>query len=509
MVLFGATGDLAHRLVVPALYNLMREGALPAGFALIGVARHESQVSAWREALYKGVKAMIRQGTDAFNPDHLDEAAWNALSERMAFVQGDLSEPALYEALREALQTAHDKHQTEGNVLFYLAVEDHLFATVVDRLSEANLIHEPPDEPVGVGGWRRVVFEKPFGHDLASAQRLNADLAKHLAESQIFRIDHFLGKDMVQNILAFRFANGLFESIWNRDRIDHVQITALETLGVEGRGDFYEHTGALRDMAPNHLLSLMSLVAMEPPIRRDPESVRARKADLLAAISPADPARAVRGQYSAGGLDQAAVKAYRSEPNVSPTSSIETYAALELQIDTWRWEGVPFFIRTGKRLAARVTEIAIRFKPAPALVLQETPPRPPQPNWLIIRIAPDESISLHFEIKRRGRGMTLSPAVMTFNYANLSPREAHVGYEDLLYDAMVGDQILFMRADMVEEGWRIIQPVLDAWADEAPDFPNYSAGSPGPPAADRLIARVDDEVWRTFQSPEKPAPVDQ
>jgi glucose-6-phosphate 1-dehydrogenase len=496
MVLFGATGDLAHRLVIPALYNLACSGMLPTDFALIGVARHGRSVDAWRKALQDGLEAMIRGGADAFTADHLDEAAWKTLSDRMAFVAGDLADPALYVALKAALGVAEASHRTAGNALFYLAVEDRLFATVVDRLAEAKLTTQRP----GGSGWRRVVIEKPFGHSLTSARTLNADLARHLGEDQIFRIDHFLGKDAVQNIMAFRFANGLFESIWNRDRIDHVQITAAETLGVEARGDFYERTGALRDMVPNHLLSLMSLVAMEPPIAFDSESLRGRRADVLAATVAADPARAERGQYGAGRVGAETVPAYRDEPHVAAGSTVETYAALELRIDNWRWAGTPFFVRTGKRLAARMTEIAIRFKPAPAMVFQHTPPHAPQPGWLILRIAPDESITLQFELKRRGPAMDFTSAAMAFNYDDWIPKQANVGYETLLYDVMVGDQILFMRADMVEQGWRIVQPVLDAWSAETPDFPNYASGGDGPRAAGRLIAREDGQPWRPIQA---------
>jgi glucose-6-phosphate 1-dehydrogenase len=500
MVLFGATGDLASRLVIPALYNLACSGVLPTNFALIGVARRKTTVEAWREAMLDRLKAMISEGTDAFSADHLDQAAWTHLADRMAFVPGDLADPALYDAVAAALKAAEAAHDTAGNALFYLAVADRLFATVVDRLAEARLTTQNE----GGAGWRRVVIEKPFGHDLDSARTLNADLARHLGEDQIFRIDHFMGKDAVQNIMAFRFANGLFESVWSRDRIAHVQVTAAETLGVEARGEFYERTGALRDMVPNHLLSLVSLVAMEPPIRFDAESLRGRRADVLAAILAADPARAVRGQYGAGQAGPVAERAYRDEPDVAADSTIETYAALELHIDNWRWAGVPFFIRTGKHLAARMTEIAIRFKPAPALVFQETPPHAPRPSWLIIRIAPDESISVQFDLKRRGPGMDLTPVQMRFNYDDWVPRQANVGYETLLYDVMIGDQILFMRADMVEQGWRIVQPVLDAWAREAPDFPNYASGGQGPEAADPMIALNDSQAWRPILAAEGP-----
>ncbi len=502
MVLFGATGDLANRLVVPALYNLVCAGTLPSNFTLIGVARHESCVEGWRKSLHDSLKDMASAGSGTFNADHIDAAAWKTLSDKMSFVQGDLTDPATHAELKSALDLAEETHGTAGNVIFYLAVDDQLFAPVVEQLSNAKLTAQDKASKF----WRRVVIEKPFGHSLETAQALNADLASRLSEDQIFRIDHFLGKDTVQNIMAFRFANNLFEPLWNRDRIDHVQITAAETVGVEARGHFYERTGALRDMVPNHLLSLLSLVAMEPPNRFDAASIRARKADLLAAMPAADPANAVRGQYNAGHAGRKAVKAYRDEPDVAAHSKIETYAALELRVENWRWAGVPFFVRTGKHLAARVTEIAIQFKPAPSSAFEDTSAHTLRPNWLILRIAPDESISVEFEVKRRGPEMDLTQAAMTFNYNDWFPKQANVGYETLLYDVMVGDPTLFMRADMVEQGWRIVQPVLDAWAKEAPNFPNYASGEAGPEAADKLIARHGDRAWRPVSAPSGPTP---
>jgi glucose-6-phosphate 1-dehydrogenase len=330
---------------------------------------------------------------------------------------------------------------------------------------------------------------------------LNGEMLKVFGEDQVFRIDHFLGKDTVQSIMALRFANGLFEPVWNRDRIDHVQITAAETVGVEARADFYEHTGALRDMTPNHLFSLLSLVAMEPPVSFDAQHVRDRKSDVLAAIPALDPKWAVRGQYGAGRVGGQAKTAYREEPGVSPDSKVETYAALKLDIDTWRWTGVPFYLRTGKHLAARMTEIAIAFKPAPYSIFRDTAIDTLRPNWLVIRIAPDESISLQFEVKRRGPEVDLTPVKMEFRYDDWFEAQPNVGYETLLYDVMIGDPTLFMRADMVEHGWRILQPVLDAWAHGRPNFPNYAAGSDGPAAADALIAEAGGRRWRRIQPP--------
>jgi glucose-6-phosphate 1-dehydrogenase len=502
MVLFGATGDLAKRLVVPALYNMACSGSLPEHFALIGVARGEDSVDSWRDGLHDALKSFVGNGSGTFSTDHIDEAVWDRLAARMSFVQGDLTKPELYQELCGALDEAEKTHGTNGNALFYLAVADRLFGPVVDHLGAAKLTQPP----AGATSWRRVVVEKPFGHSLDSAKALNADMLKTLAEDQIFRIDHFLGKDTVQSIMAFRFANGLFEPVWNRDRIDHVQITAAETVGVEARGEFYEHTGALRDMVPNHVFSLLSLVAMEPPTGFDAASVRARKADVLASMPAANPAKAVRGQYGEGALHGKPAKGYRQEPDVAPDSAVETYVALELEIDNWRWAGVPFFVRTGKHLSGRMTEIAIRFKQAPYAVFQDTPVDALRPNWLVMRIAPDEGISLQFEVKRRGPVLDLAAVRMEFKYDDWFPKEPNVGYETLLYDVMIGDPTLFMQADIVEHGWRIVQPVLDAWAAEAPAFPDYASGSEGPKAAETLIATEGGRAWRPICGPNGQTP---
>ena len=390
LVLFGATGDLAKRLVVPALYNLAKAGTLPAGFALIGVARSEETVEGWRDQLHDALKSFVGHKGGTFNTDALDETVWSKLSERMSFVQGDLTKPDLYEDLKSALEKVAKAEGTCGNVIFYLAVADQLFGPVVDALGKAKLTEQASldGKKSETSGWRRVVIEKPFGHSLASARALNAQILQTLGEDQIYRIDHFLGKDTVQNIMTFRFANGLFEPIWNRDRIDHVQITAAETVGVEQRGEFYERTGALRDMIPNHLFSLLSLVAMEPPTGFDAAAIRARKTDVLAAIAPVDPAQAVRGQYGKGTLGHKSVQAYREEPDVGQDSNVETYVAMQLEINNWRWAGVPFFVRTGKHMAERITEIAIRFKQAPYAVFQDTPVAALRPNWLVMRRRP-------------------------------------------------------------------------------------------------------------------------
>jgi len=500
MVIFGATGDLTKRLVMPALYNLSRTKVLPEQFALIGVARAEGTTESWRDQLYGTMKSYVGNAVTEFDVSHIDEAAWKRLADKMTYIQGDLTNPDLYEKLRVALDHAEKTHGTRGNAIFYLAVADQLFGTVVEQLGSAGLTDQNEDEDGKYRSWRRVVIEKPFGHSLASARDLNARTRRTLREDQIFRIDHFLGKDTVQSIMAFRFANGLFEPIWNRDRIDHVQITAAETVGVEQRGKFYEATGALRDMVPNHVLSLLSMVAMEPPTGFENPSVRTKKADVFAAMPAVKPARAVRGQYGAGTVLGKSVKAYRQEPDVAPDSNTETYVAMQLEIDNWRWAGVPFYVRTGKYMARRNTEIAIRFKQAPYAAFQDTPVDALQPNWLVLRIAPDEGISLQFQIKRRGPVVDLAAVKMDFRYDDWFPKEPNVGYETLIYDVMIGEQTLFMRADMVEQTWRIVQPVLDAWeSDRAAELPIYPAGNSGPKEADALLAR-DGRQWRPINS---------
>jgi glucose-6-phosphate 1-dehydrogenase len=502
IVIFGATGDLTKRLVIPALYNLSRTKMLPENFALIGVSRSGS-VENWRNELYETLKSFVGNTSSTFGIDHIDEAVWKRLADKMSYVQGDLTDPGLYETLRGALGEVEEKQHTGGNVLFYLAIADKFFGTVVENLGAAKLSEETQDENGKSQFWRRVVIEKPFGHSLESARELNARLHRTLREDQTYRIDHFLGKDTVQGIMAFRFANGLFEPIWNRDRIDHVQITVAETVGVEKRGEFYEETGALRDMVPNHILSLLSMVAMEPPTGFDAASIRAKKNDVFAAMPAVEPSRAVRGQYRAGTVLGKAVDAYRDEPNVAKDSNVETYVAIQFEIDNWRWAGVPFFARTGKHLSARNTEIAICFKQAPYAAFEHTPINTLRPNWLVLRIAPDEGISLQFEAKRRGPQNDLTAVKMDFRYDDWLPKEPNVGYETLLHDVMIGDPTLFMRADTVEQGWRIVQPVLDAWAAEKADFPDYDSGSEGPKAADELLARDKGRIWRPLREEQK------
>jgi glucose-6-phosphate 1-dehydrogenase len=506
MVIFGAGGDLTKRLVVPALYNLSRTKVLPEKFALIGVDLAAGTAESWRDHLYDMLKSFVGNAAAEFDIDRIDEAAWRRLAQKMSYVQGDLTKPESYEQIRGALDEAEKAHGTGGNAIFYLAVADRFFGAAVDQLGKAKLTEEDEDKNAKHRFWRRVVIEKPFGHDLGSARELNARILRILHEDQIYRIDHFLGKDTVQSIMAFRFANGLFEPIWNRDRIDHVQITAAETVGVERRGKFYEATGALRDMVPNHVFTLLSMVAMEPPTGFDGAAIRTKKAEVFAAMPAIEPARAVRGQYGSGTVLGKKVKAYRKEPDVATDSNTETYVAMRLEIDNWRWAGVPFYIRTGKHLSQRKTEIAIRFKQAPYAAFQDTPVDTLRPNWLVLSIAPDEGISLQFEVKRRGPVVDLAAVKMDFHYDDWFPKEPNVGYETLIYDVMIGDPTLFMRADMVEEAWRIVQPVLDAWAAQKDDFPDYDSGSDGPKEADELLARDGERAWRsvTARSGRKP-----
>jgi len=496
MVIFGANGDMTKRLLMPALYNLSRTSMLPEKFYLVGVDLQNETTNTWRDHLYDLLKSFVGGSAAGFHIDRIDEAAWRRLADRMTYIRGDVTKPQLYAELRAELDRLEKINGTQGNVIFHLAVAGKFFATAVEQLAQAKLTEQPKAGGTAGHHWRRVVIEKPFGHDLISARELNARILRTLHEDQIFRIDHFLGKDTVQSIMAFRFANGLFEPIWNRDRIDHVQITVAETVGVEQRGKFYEATGALRDMVPNHAFNLLAMVAMEPPVGFDAAAIRAKKAEVFAAMPAVEPSQAVRGQYGAGIVLGEAVKAYRSEANVAPDSNVETYVAMKLEIDNWRWAGVPFYFRTGKHMSARNTEIAIQFKQAPYAAFQYTPVETLRPNWLVLRISPDEGISLQFEVKRPGRVVDLAAVKMDFRYEDWFPHESNVGYETLIHDVITGDQTLFMRADMIEEAWRVVQPVLNAWAEKKAEFIEYDSGSDGPEQAAELLARDGGRVWR-------------
>ncbi len=412
----------------------------------------------------------------------------------MHYLQGDLNDDGCYQRLKAKLEEIDKQSGTSGNYLFYLAIADRFFGTVVQKLGQSCLATQRD------GQWRRVVIEKPFGHDLSSAEALNREILKVLTEEQIYRIDHFLGKETVQNIMMFRFANGLFEPVWNRDRIDHIQITVAETVGVEKRGRFYERTGALRDMVPNHVFQLVAMTAMEAPNSFHADAVRSEKAKAIEAIRICEakdvPCTAVRGQYGPGKIGDQEVPGYRSEPDVASDSDVETYAAMKLTIDNWRWSGVPFYIRTGKRLAGRKTQIGIRFKEIPAALLRDTQASRPVPNWLLLRIQPEEGIAFEFGAKVPGPVMKLGDVRMDFKYEDYFGEAPATGYETLIYDVIIGDATLFQRADNIEAGWRVVQPVLDFWNQHLPkDFPNYAAGSEGPAAADELL-RKDGRAWR-------------
>src|SRR5262245_17700778 len=487
MVIFGAAGDLTKRLVVPALYNLVRGGKLPEGFALIGIDRNDETTEAWCGNLTNMFQAFARAG--AGERRALDEKAWSWLINRMHYMRGDFTQAETYGRLEKLLSEQSGRQGGTAHVLFYLAVADRFFGPVIEQLGRAGLTRQSEK------AWRRVIVEKPFGHDFASAEALNAQILKVLSEDQIYRIDHFLGKETVQNILVLRFANGIFEPLWSRDHIDHVQITAAETVGVEARGRFYEKTGALRDMVPNHLFQLLAMIGMEPPISFDADVVRAKKTELLQAVHPVSPENAVRGQYAAGVVLDKSVRDYRREADVAPNSGTETYVALKLGIDNWRWAGVPFYLRTGKYLSARTTEIAVQFRQAPYALFRDTPVERLPPNILMLRIQPDEGLSLSFSAKRPGADIEIDGVEMDFAYRDYFAPVVSAGYETLIYDCLIGDATLFQRADTVEAAWRAVQGLIDAWAKTpAEDFPNYAAGSTGPPAADRLLAR-DGRAW--------------
>jgi glucose-6-phosphate 1-dehydrogenase len=396
--------------------------------------------------------------------------------------------------LAELLKKVDTERHTRGNVLFYLAIAPEFFSEVVKKLSEVGLTKESN------GSWRRVIVEKPFGRDLASAKQLNSELRKLLDEPQIYRIDHYLGKETVQNLLVLRFANGIFEPIWNRRYVDHVQITVAETVGVETRGDYYDKTGALRDMVPNHIFQLISLVALEPPISFEADAVRDEQTKALRSIPVLAPEevlqRAVRGQYGAGSIEGKKVAAYRDEPKVKPSSTTETFVAMKLNLDNWRWTGVPFYLRVGKAMCRRYTEIAITFKRPPFTLFRDTPIEKLTQNQLVIDIQPNEGISLNFQGKIPGATVRLGDVKMDFNYADYFGSMPSTGYERLLYDAMLGDATLFQRADMVEAAWRVVDPILDVWASLPPrNFPSYAAGACGPKEADDLLAK-DGRAWR-------------
>ena len=493
IVIFGANGDLTKRLIVPALYNLSRSAMLPAKFALIGMDHNNKTTEEWQGSLKQFLGEIL-----ARNNETVDEKLWQPIAKAMCFVTGDFQDDGAYTKLGDTLQELDKKQGLDGNVLFYMAVADRFFSIIAGKLGKAGLSKQA-ETAAENKGFRRLIVEKPFGQDLASARALNKCLLEHFSEDQIYRIDHFLGKETVQNIMALRFANGLFEPIWNRDRIDHVQITVAESIGIETRGNFYEKTGALRDMVPNHLFQLIAMTAMEPPVSFDAADIRAKKAEMFKAVHALTLGDVVRGQYDSGAVAGQAVPAYRAEQNVAPDSNVETFVAARILIDNWRWAGVPFYLRTGKRLSTRSTEIAIRFKRAPFALFRETPVEELDADWLILRVQPDESIRLRFNAKRPGPTMALESVAMEFKYTDWFKQAPAVGYETLIYDCLIGDATLFQRADQVEAAWGVVEPVLRGWESVTPrHFPNYAAGSEGPIAANDLLAR-DGRSWRAIK----------
>jgi glucose-6-phosphate 1-dehydrogenase len=485
MVIFGASGDLTKRKLIPALYNLARQKLLGEHFAVVGLARSDMSDEEFRRKLTDDIKE--------FATHEVDAGLWAKFVKSIHYLPADLTDPQTYEKLAALLAEVDQNHGTQGNYFYYLATAPSFFAPVVEQLGKAGLV-----EQIG-SRWRRVVFEKPFGHDLESARRLNADIQNSLKENQIYRIDHYLGKETVQNILVFRFSNGIFEPIWNRRYIDHIQITVSESVGVEQRGGYYENSGAMRDMVPNHIFQLISLTAMEPPISFAADAVRDEQSKVLRAIQPLAPedvlTRTVRGQYGEGKVNGETLPAYRGEAHVDSHSGTETYVAMKLFVDNWRWAHVPFYVRTGKRLPKRTTEIVIQFHRAPLILFRQTGIEKLGRNRLVLRLQPDEGISLSFGAKIPGPVLRLGEVNMNFQYTDYFGSTPSTGYERLLYDCMLGDATLFQRADMVEAGWEIVEPILDVWKALPPrQFPNYAAGSWGPKEADELIA-ADGHEW--------------
>src|SRR5882762_466908 len=485
VVIFGATGDLTRRKLLPALYRLTEQRLIPAEFAILGTGRQTMSDDEFRDHMQQAIKEFAAD-------EDFDESSWQSFAKRVFYVAGDFNDAELYVKLKSRLEEIDKECNTRGNHLFYLATAPDNFGLIAGHLGQTDLAQSKDN------GWTRIIVEKPFGHDLESARTLNQQLAEVFEEKQIFRIDHYLGKETVQNLLVFRFANSIFEPLWNRQYIDHIQITNAEGLGVEGRGGYYEKAGALRDMIQNHVFQVTSLIAMEPPASLSANGVRDEKIKAMQSVRPLPADRinefAVRGQYGPGTVLGDTVPGYREEKGVDPNSSTETFAALKLYFDNWRWAGVPFYLRSGKRLQKHITEIAIQFKDVPHRLFTDAD-APLQPNVLVIRIQPNEGISLRFGAKLPGQALRIRSVNMDFRYGSsfgVKPPEA---YERLLLDCMLGDSTLYARRDMVERGWEIVSPILEAWKKPALDFPNYEAGSWGPQAAFELIQR-DGRDWR-------------
>lgn len=490
VVIFGASGDLTARKLIPALYHLYAEGMLPEPFQVIGVARRHKTDASWREELQAALQRFSRSGAPA--PEK-----WEAFAQGLFYCEGDFNNPETYQRLREKLQAA-PADDLRRYLLFYLAVAPSLFAEVSQQLHDAGLLQRL-GEP---NGWQRLVVEKPFGHDLQSARDLNHHLLRLVDEQQIFRIDHYLGKETVQNILMFRFSNSIFEQLWNRQLVDHVQITVSEQQGVGDRGGFYEEAGALRDIGQNHLLQVLALVAMEPPVTLESEAVRNEKVKLLKSIRPISPAQAaaqaVRGQYFAGTIDGQAVPGYRQEARVRPDSNVETFMALKLQIDNWRWSGVPFYLRSGKRLPLSASEVRVQFRPAPNVLFAAQCGLQLDVNAITLRLQPNEGISLRFNGKVPGSSLQVRPVRMQFSYNTEFGAYTPEAYERLLLEAMAGDATLFIRSDEVEAAWSLVDPIRQAWTAPLSNREFYAAGTWGPVAAEELMAR-DGREWRNPQ----------
>jgi glucose-6-phosphate 1-dehydrogenase len=486
IVIFGASGDLTARKLIPALYHLAREKQMPADYRIIGFARREKTDDSWRQEL--------RAALDQFSRTRpTEEAVWQEFAEHLCYCRGDLTEAAAYERLANRLDS-FGQEPLRRNLLLYLATSPSQFGAVVEQLRRAGLLlHETGANGTG---WQRIVVEKPFGHDLESAHQLNQELTRYASEPQVFRIDHYLGKETVQNILMFRFSNAVFERLWNRDSIDHVQITVSEELGVGQRGGYYEEAGALRDMVQNHMLQVLSLVAMEPPVSLDAEAIRDEKVKLLRSIRPMAPEDVVRGQYFAGNVDGEPRIGYRQETKVKPDSDVETYVALKLFIDNWRWSGVPFYLRTGKGLPVSASEVRVQFRPTPHVLFAARCGETLDANSLALRLQPNEGISLRFNGKVPGTTIEVRPVRMHFSYDAEFGAYTPEAYERLLLEAMAGDATLFIRRDEVETAWRIVDSVRKAW--ESRPLTNrefYAAGTWGPVASDDLLARAGHR-WR-------------
>jgi glucose-6-phosphate 1-dehydrogenase len=487
IVIFGANGDLTKRKLLPALYRLAYERRIPPAFAVIGNSRTAMSDDDFR--------AKMRESVEQFLEDSpFDAGLWQSFARNLFYEAGDVNDPAMYERLHARLAQIDGTNQTQGNVLFYLSTQPSYYGPIVDGIGASGMNCDR--------GWRRIVVEKPFGHDLPSARALNEHIHTVFAENDVYRIDHYLGKETVQNILAFRFGNGIFEPVWNRRYVNNVQITAAEAIGVEGRGAYYQEAGTLRDMIQNHLLQVMATIAMEPPAVFEANAVRDERAKLLRSIRILKPEEvalnSVAGQYGPARIGGQEVPGFRQEPGVSPGSETDTYAAVTFHVDNWRWAGVPFYVRSGKRMPKRVADIAVRFNAAPLSLFEadggDGSPAS-APNLLIVRIQPEEGISLRFLSKHPGKGMRLRPVSMDFNYGTSFGTRSPTAYETLLVDAMSGDPTLYTRQDMVEASWAAVQPILDDWAGRKFDFPNYEAGTWGPVASDEMLAR-QGHAWR-------------